>query len=64
LSTLKSIEDVLLQNVAQVKGREFGCPKCGLTYNRNLNAYVNIAHALMRVVGWGSCEPTKPVCEG
>jgi len=41
-------------HVAQVKGREFKCPKCGLIYNRDLNACVNIAHALMRGMGWGS----------
>jgi putative transposase len=30
--------------VAQVKGREFGCSKCGLIYDRDLNACVNISH--------------------
>jgi len=44
-------------HVAQVKGREFRCPKCGLTYNRDLNAAVNIAHALTRGMGWRSREP-------
>jgi putative transposase len=44
-------------HVAQVKGRMFKCPKCGLIYNRDLNACINIAHALMRGMGWGSCEP-------
>jgi len=38
-------------HVAQVKGREFRCPKCGLTYNRDLNACINIAHALTRGMG-------------
>ncbi len=43
--------------VTQVKGREFRCPKCGLIYNRDLNGAINIAHALTRRMGWGSCEP-------
>jgi IS605 OrfB family transposase len=49
--------------VAQVKGREFKCPNCGLRYNRDLNACINIAHRLMRSMGWGSCEPPKPANE-
>jgi len=41
-------------HVAQVSGREFRCPKCGLIYNnRDLNASINIAHALTRGMGWG-----------
>jgi len=47
-------------HVAQVKGREFRCPRCGLIYNRDLNACVNIAHALMRGMGWRSREPREP----
>jgi IS605 OrfB family transposase len=43
--------------------REFRCPRRGLIYNRDLNAYVNIAHALMGGVGWGSCEPPKKAGE-
>jgi putative transposase len=50
-------------HVAQVKGREFKCPNCGLRYNRDLNACINIAHRLMRSMGWGSCEPPKPANE-
>ncbi|AEA46442.1 RNA-guided endonuclease InsQ/TnpB family protein [Archaeoglobus veneficus] len=46
-------------HVAQANGREFRCPKCGLRYNRDLNAAINIAHALMRGMGWGSCEPPE-----
>jgi IS605 OrfB family transposase len=46
--------------VAKVKGRIFKCPKCGLIYNRDLNACVNIAHALMRGMGWGRREPPEP----
>jgi len=49
--------------VTQVKERIFKCPRCGLTYNRDLNAAINIAHALMRRMGWGSCEPPKPANE-
>ena len=48
------------RHVAQVKGREFRCPKCGLIYNRDLNACINIAHALKRGMGWGRCEPPEP----
>jgi len=51
-------------HVAQVRGREFRCPKCGLVYNRDLNACINIAHALTRGMGWRSCEPLKPADEG
>jgi putative transposase len=50
-------------HVAQVKGREFRCPKCGLIYNRDLNACINIAYALKRGMGWGSCEPPEPTDE-
>jgi putative transposase len=51
-------------HVAQVKGREFRCPTCELIYNRDLNACINIAHALMRGMGWGRCEPPEPADEG
>jgi IS605 OrfB family transposase len=50
-------------HVAQVKGRQFRCPKCGLIYNRDLNACINIAHALKRGMGWGRCEPPEPADE-
>jgi len=50
--------------IAKVKGRIFKCPKCGLIYNRDLNACVNIAHALMRGMGWGRREPPEPAYEG
>jgi len=40
--------------------REFKCPRCGLIYNRDLNACINIAHALMSSMEWGSREPPKP----
>ena len=49
--------------VAQVKGRVFKCPKCGMEYNRDLNACINIAHRVMSSMGWGSCEPPKPANE-
>jgi len=51
-------------HVARVKGREFRCPSCGLVYNRDLNACINIARALTRGMGWGSSEPPKPADEG
>jgi transposase len=50
-------------HVAQVNGREFRCPKCGLIYNRDLNACINIAHALTRGMRWGSCGPPEPADE-
>jgi len=40
--------------------REFKCPKCRLIYNRDLNACINIAHALMSSMGWRRCEPRGP----
>jgi IS605 OrfB family transposase len=46
-------------HVAQTNGRGFKCPKCGLKYNRDLNAAINIAHSLTRGVGWGSREPPE-----
>jgi len=53
-------------HVAQVKGRIFKCPKCGMEYDRDLNACINIAHRVMSSMGWGSCEPPEPanVAEG
>ena len=54
LEILKSFEK-RCGHVVQVSGREFRCPKCGLIYNnRDLNASINIAHALTRGMGWGS----------
>ena len=51
-------------HVAQAVGREFRCPKCGLVYNRDLNACVNIARRVMSSMGWRSCEPLKPADGG
>jgi IS605 OrfB family transposase len=51
-------------HVAQVKGRIFKCPKCGMEYDRDLNACVNIAHRVMSSMGWGSREPPEPADEG
>jgi transposase len=50
--------------VAQVKGRIFKCPKCGMEYDRDLNACVNIAHRVMSSMGWGRGEPPEPADEG
>jgi hypothetical protein len=36
---------------------EFRCPKCRLIYGRDLNACINMAHALTRGMGWGRREP-------
>ena len=46
--------------VTQVKGRIFKCPNCGMEYDRDLNACVNIAHRVMSPMGWGSREPPEP----
>jgi len=46
-------------HVARVKGREFRCPKCGMAYNRDLNAAINIAYALKRGIGWRSSGSLK-----
>ena len=53
-------------HVAQVKGRIFKCPNCGMEYDRDLNACINIAHRVMSSMGWRSCEPLEPadVSEG
>jgi len=39
--------------IAHVDGREYRCPKCGLIYNRDLNASINIARALTMRYGSG-----------
>jgi len=44
-------------HVAREHGREMRCLKCGLRYNRDLNACINIAHVLTRDMGWGSRKP-------
>jgi len=49
--------------VTQVNGRIFKCPKCGIEYDRDLNACVNIAHRVTSSMGWGSCEPPEPADE-
>jgi putative transposase len=47
-------------HVAQIGvGRIYKCPKCGMEYDRDLNACINIARRLMRSAGWGSCEPPR-----
>ena len=50
-------------HVARVKGRVFKCPKCGMEYDRDLNACINIAHRVTSSMGWGSCGPPKPADE-
>jgi putative transposase len=44
-------------HVAREYGREIRCPRCGLRYNRDLNACINIARRVMCSAGWGSSEP-------
>ena len=46
--------------VTQVKGRIFKCPNCGMEYDRDLNACINIAHRVTSSMGWGSREPPEP----
>ena len=50
-------------NVSHVYGREYRCSKCGMVYNRDLNASINIAHFLMRDMGWLRSEPSRPMNE-
>ena len=50
-------------HVAQAKGRLFKCPKCGMEYDRDLNACINIAHRVMSSMGWRSSEPLEPADE-
>jgi len=47
-------------HVAPVKGRIYKCPNCGMEYDRDLNACINIAHRVMSSMGWRSCEPRGP----
>jgi transposase len=49
--------------VAHVKERIFKCSRCGMEYDRDLNACINIAHRVMSSMGWGSREPPKPAGE-
>ena len=63
ITPTKYVKLELLNAVAHVKGMEFKRPKCGLTYNRDLNACINIAHALKRGMGWWRSEPPKPADE-
>jgi IS605 OrfB family transposase len=51
-------------HVAQIKGRIYKCPNCGLEYDRDLNACVNIAHRVTSSMGWRSSEPLEPANEG
>ncbi|MEG9193843.1 MAG: transposase [Candidatus Methanoglobus sp.] len=52
-------------HVAQIGvDRIYKCPKCGMEYDRDLNACINIARRLMRSAGWGNCEPPEPADEG
>jgi transposase len=44
-------------HVAQVKGRIFKCPNCGMEYNRDLNACINIARRVTSSAGWGVVSP-------
>ncbi|MBD3194821.1 MAG: transposase [Candidatus Lokiarchaeota archaeon] len=36
--------------------RAFSCPHCGLIYDRDLNASINIAQRITSSLGWGSRE--------
>jgi X-X-X-Leu-X-X-Gly heptad repeat protein len=50
-------------HVARVEGRAFKCPKCGMEYDRDLNACINIAHRVTSSMGWGSRESPEPADE-
>jgi len=45
--------------VTHVEGREYRCPKCGMVYNRDLNASINVARALTRGTGRGYVNTPK-----
>jgi IS605 OrfB family transposase len=51
------------RHVAQDKGRIYKCPKCGMEYDRDLNACINIARRVMSSAGWGRSEPPEPANE-
>lgn len=40
--------------------RMFKCSNCGMIYNKDLNASINIARKIMGFTGWRSCETRKP----
>jgi len=47
-------------HVARISvGRIYKCPTCGMEYDRDLNACINIARRLMRSAGWGSCGASR-----
>jgi IS605 OrfB family transposase len=50
-------------HVARVEGRAFKCPKCGMEYDRDLNACINIAHRVTSPMGWRRREPPEPADE-
>ena len=39
--------------------RNYECSQCGLEYDRDLNASINIAHRIMSSMGWGIRECPK-----
>jgi putative transposase len=50
--------------VTQVEGRIYKCLNCGMEYDRDLNACINVAHRITSPVGWGSGEFPEPSNEG
>ena len=50
-------------HVARVEGRAFKCPRCGMEYDRDLNACINIARRVTSSMGWGRREPPEPADE-
>jgi len=47
-------------HVAQVRGRIYKCPSCGMEYDRDLNACINIVRRIMSSARCGRSEPPKP----
>jgi len=41
----------------------FRCPRCGLIYNRDLNACINIVRRLTRSAEWGSLALNRQMRE-
>ena len=48
----------------ELKEEPLNVQRCGMEYDRDLNASINIAHRVMSSMGWRSSETRKPADEG